>query len=99
MAQTTTNSSASIEDLSVQIDALKHDIAAITQSLGDYGKAKQAELRDTARHTAQDLAETSKQRALQAQAEAENFVRTQPATALGIAAGLGFLVGMMTTRK
>ena len=103
MAQKTTasgsNAEVTIDDLSNQIATLKNELASLTQTLGNYGKSKQAELTETARATAHDLAETGRARAVHTQEQAEDFVRTQPATALGIAAGLGFLIGMMTARK
>jgi ElaB/YqjD/DUF883 family membrane-anchored ribosome-binding protein len=78
----------SVEDLSKQIDALKNDLSALTQTLADYGVAKS----ETAANAAKD-------KALEAQLHAEEFIRTQPATSLGLAAGLGFLVGLITARR
>ena len=90
---------ATIEDLSTQIAILKDDIAALTSTMGDFGKTKVAEASETAKSTAADLSEASRQKAVETQAKAEEFVRTQPTTALGIAAGIGFLVGLMTVRR
>ena len=90
---------ATIDDLADQIATLKNDLATLTKSLGDYGKGKQAEVTQQALDSAHALADRTKQQALHAQSQTEEFVRTQPATALGIAAGIGFLVGMITARK
>ena len=90
---------ASLEDLSNQIAILKKDIASLTSSLGSYGKATAENAADTARSTAQDLTEMGRLKAMETQIRAEEFVRTQPTTALGIAAGIGFLVGLVTARR
>jgi len=88
-----------IDELSEQIALLKMDIASLTETLGDYGKAKSDEMRDTARTAAHDLSEAGRAKAMEAQKQAEEFLQTQPGTALGIAAGLGFLVGIVTARR
>jgi ElaB/YqjD/DUF883 family membrane-anchored ribosome-binding protein len=92
-------SSASIEDLSAQIEILKNDLSTLTQTLSDYGVAKTEEVTRSAKIKAEQLRAAGRETAADAQLQAEEFVRTQPATALGIAAGLGFLVGMFTARR
>lgn len=89
----------SIDDLSAQIELLKSDIADLTTAFGDYGKMKASKVQATAKKTAEDLAETGREKVLETQLQAEEFIRTQPATALGIAAGIGFLVGLVTARR
>ncbi|KIN65829.1 DUF883 domain containing protein [Sulfitobacter noctilucae] len=89
----------SMQEVSEQIKALQNDLAALTSSVADYGTAKTAEVRDAAKETAANLANQGRDKALETQLHAEEFVRTQPATALGIAAGLGFLVGMFSARR
>ncbi len=93
------NSEASIHEVSEQIKILQRDLAALTSTMGDYTAAKTAQVRDTAKEKASELASASRDKALETQMHAEEFVRTQPATALGIAAGVGFLVGMFTARR
>ena len=92
-------SDLSLEDLSKQIEILKSDISSLTSTLGEYAKSKGAEATDTAKAKAQKVAETGRDKAVEAQLHAEEFIRTKPATALGIAAGLGFLIGMITSRR
>lgn len=89
----------SIEDLSNQISILKNDIAKLTGTMTEFGKSKSREAADHAKSTAQGIADTGRDKALEAQLHAEEFVRTQPATALGIAAGVGFLAGLIATRR
>ena len=106
----TTNSDISIEDLSAQLEILKNDIAVLTSTMGAYGKAKAAEARDTANSKASEIRDSAQARAeelsaagiektKEAHKHAEDFVRTQPGTAIGIAAGVGFLVGLLTARR
>ena len=96
---TIVNKNTSLEDLSAQIDILKNDIATLTTSVGEYSKSKGRAAADSARSTANDLATSGRVKALETQDAAEEFVREQPAAALGIAAGLGFLVGLIATRR
>tara|TARA_R110002049_G_scaffold117332_2_gene270475 strand:+ start:52812 stop:53126 length:315 start_codon:yes stop_codon:yes gene_type:complete len=98
-ATTTADTSVSIDDLSAQIATLKNDVASLTATLGQYGKAKTEEMRKTATTTAHDLTDAGRAKALEAQKQAEEFIIAQPATALGIAAGVGFLVGLVTARR
>jgi ElaB/YqjD/DUF883 family membrane-anchored ribosome-binding protein len=88
ISSVTGNKNTSIDDLASQIDTLKNDLAKLTHSLSDYGVAK-----------TEAAAATARDKATEAQLHAEEFVRTQPATSIGIAAGLGFLIGMMTARR
>lgn len=101
MAKTPTSQTAqvTVDELAEQIAALKKDIASLTDTLGSYGKAKSDEMRQSARSAADDLTNAGRAKALEAQQQAEEFLKTQPGTALGIAAGLGFLVGLITARR
>ena len=98
MAKPTTGE-VSVEDLSAQIDILKNDLSNLTQALSDYGISKTGEATRAAKDAAAQMSAASRKKAYEAQAQAEEFVHTQPATALGIAAGVGFLIGMITARK
>ena len=94
------------EDLAKQIETLQSDLGTLTQTIADLGKAKgneavsatKAKLSD-ARDSVAEKADAARAQAVELQGQANDFIKQQPATALGIAAGLGFLVGMMTTRK
>lgn len=93
-------------DLSKQVSVLRDDIANLTAIVAEYSKAQGAQLKSTVESKAADLAETGASAARVAGAtakvaysDAENKVRENPATAVGIAAGLGFLVGLLTSRR
>ena len=93
------NTDASISEVSEQIKILQKDLAALTSTVGEYTSAKSAQVRDTAIEKASEYANAGRDKAIETQLHAEEFVRTQPATALGIAAGVGFLVGIFTARR
>ncbi|MFT6676714.1 MAG: ElaB/YqjD/DUF883 family membrane-anchored ribosome-binding protein [Sulfitobacter sp.] len=109
MARASTNGSAkemTVADLNDQIETLRNDLSTLTGSIAELGKAKKSQLGDAAAHQVEiarqkglDAADALGHRAKDAQHQAEDFVKTQPATALGIAAGVGFLVGMMSSRR
>ncbi|MBT0956155.1 DUF883 family protein [Alphaproteobacteria bacterium KMM 3653] len=97
---------ASTEDLAAQVETLRADLSKLTETMTAMGKNakdsaihaasdKAAQLRDSAA----DKAETARLQAMELQGQANDFVKNQPATALGIAAGVGFLVGFLTMRK
>ena len=88
-----------VDDLSEQITVLKNDIASLTSAVTEFSKAKGQAASDQVKATAADMSAAGRAKALEAQASAEEFVRTQPTAALGIAAGVGFIVGLMTVRR
>ncbi|MHA6263310.1 DUF883 family protein [Arenibacterium sp. CAU 1754] len=109
MARTSTNGSkadTTVADLSEQIAILRNDLSDLSGTIAGLGKTKTAELKDAAaqqadvaREKGAKAAEYVSERAHEAQAQANDFVKTQPGAALGIAAGLGFLVGYLSSRR
>ena len=96
----------SVEDLTEQMEILRSDISNLARTMADVTKAKGAEVgraaSDQARYAKQkgeEAVDVVTHQAREAQAYATDMVRSQPATALGIAAGLGFLIGMLNSRK
>lgn len=92
-------SAASIEDLAAQINILKNDLSALTQTLAQHSTNKAEDVKQTAADKAAELHAAGRDKVVEAQLHAEEFVRTQPATSLGLAAGLGFVVGMLVTAR
>lgn len=95
-----------VSDLSAQIETLRNDLSDLTSIITDLGKAKGNEAVSAAKSKAADArdvvadqAEVARKQAAELQSQANEFVHNQPAAALGIAAGLGFLVGFLGTRK
>ncbi|KIN74162.1 DUF883 family protein [Sulfitobacter guttiformis] len=88
-----------VDDLAAQIGTLKNDLATLTQKLSEFGVSKAESASHAAQAKASELKSAGQEKALEAQLHAEDFVRNQPAASLGIAAGLGFLIGMITARR
>lgn len=96
----------SVSELSTQLEALKADVKALTDTLTQLGKAKGQEFADAARYEAQALREKGEQkfadlhgRASELGDNTSQMVRENPATALGVAAGMGFLLGLILSRR
>ena len=94
------------EDLAEQMEALKSDFASLSKTLADYGKTKGNQIADAAENGVKSASEAGKVHAqkLKSQAvdighQAEDFVAEKPAISLGIAAGAGFLAGLLASRR
>lgn len=109
----TTGSSASAsagevttDDIRAQIAALQSDVAELTRTVGDYGRSRGDEAKAAAARKAEELkaradmvrhdAETQLRSGY---AQAETAVRDNPAAAVGLAAGVGFVLGLLSTRR
>lgn len=100
------NNDASPEDIADQLAVLREDLSVLTKTIADLGqdagddalaalKSKAGDVRDKASQSA----DAARAQTAQLQAQANDFIRDQPAAALGIAAGLGFLVGLLGARR
>lgn len=99
-------SSVTTDDLAKQMEVLREDLSSLTRTIADFGKAKGDEAVATAKLRAEEAgqklsghADTARLKAMDAQDQANEFIRTQPATALGVAAAFGFLIGFLGSRK
>ncbi len=106
MATKNSASTATTQDLELQLTALKKDISELTSIVGRMGQSKVTQLKSAAAAQVSDVKEkgVESKDAIVAQAEelgtkANDFVVKQPATALAIAAGVGFLMGFMSSKK
>ncbi len=102
----TASKEPTVADLTKQIDTLKSDISKLTSLVGELGTSKAAAARDAAREKAQELRSEGERYAKEAgqmahdSAEAAlDTVRRQPATAVALAVGIGFLVGLVTSSR
>lgn len=93
-------------DIGAQISALKADVAALTVTLGQYAKAQKNNMTNAAsdgmhalRDRAVDQVDAARLMGEKSYANAENMVRNHPAGSIAVAAGVGFLVGMVATRR
>lgn len=106
MNMKTKSSNTDASDVAEQMAILRADIGALTAAVSDLAVAKGNEVSDVAKQkfaSAKDAAavqaNAAKQQAGQLQDQANEFVRTQPATAVGMAAAVGFVIGMLISRK
>jgi ElaB/YqjD/DUF883 family membrane-anchored ribosome-binding protein len=96
-----------LAELQNQIEILKNDIQGLSRTLGEVGRAETYRLAEAAKAKGAAVKSASEEQLehLRATAEgygrdASTFVREQPGTALGFAAGFGFLIGfLMRNRK
>ena len=106
MATTTKKETPSVDDIAEQLEVLRADMTSLTKSLASFGSEsaeqvgrgvaqRAADLRDRASHDVDRL----RARAGDLAGDAENFMHERPATAIGIAVALGFVVGMLSTRR
>jgi ElaB/YqjD/DUF883 family membrane-anchored ribosome-binding protein len=93
-------------DLSKQVAVLREDIATLTAVVAEYSVAQGVHVKALVAERADDLAqsgraaaESAKGAAKVAYSDAEDAIRANPASAVGMAAGLGFLVGLLTSRR
>ncbi|GAA3852992.1 DUF883 family protein [Celeribacter arenosi] len=103
---TAATENATTEDLQAQIATLKKDISSLTKTFADYGRAQGEQVRngateayDAARVATEKQAADLQKQALAAYGDVENKVRENPSASIGVAAGLGFLVGLVTAAR
>lgn len=99
-----------LAEIATQLAALRADLDGLRAAVAAFGQAQVDELRETAQETASDLrargeaklragAEVAQEQAQDAFNRTADFVARQPGTAIGLAAGLGFLLGLLTQRR
>lgn len=93
-------------ELQAQIATLKADMSELTATVARYGRAQTEALKAQARNGLHTVAAKGQEQLTQAQemaaakyAETEDYVRAHPAASVGIAAGAGFLVGLLASRR
>ncbi|WP_316013817.1 glycine zipper domain-containing protein [Roseobacter sp. HKCCA0434] len=96
----------STDDLAKQVDALKADIAALTDTITKLGKEKATSAKEEVELRAQllkqqgvDAANSAQDELTRLTGEAERAVRERPGAALAIAAGIGLVIGLLSGRK
>lgn len=96
---------AQMADIEEQLARLSEEMKALTGIVSDFGSGKI----DTARAQASGIADELKSRSVStinrasktltaAESDFEDQIRTNPLAAVGIAAGIGFLLAMVTKR-
>ncbi|MCO6184678.1 YqjD family protein [Rhizobium sp. L1K21] len=99
------NNHAQMADIEEQLAKLSEEMKALTSVVSDFGSGKVS----NARAQASDIADELKTRSVStinrasktlsaAETDFEDQIRTNPLAAVGIAAGVGFLLAMVTKR-
>ncbi len=93
-------------DLQKQVQSLKSDIAALTSAMTDYAKAQRAGIAavagtsvDLIRKKGTESIDAASEIATKGYSQAEHTVRNNPAGAVAVAAGVGFLIGLLSVRR
>lgn len=99
-------SEAEKESIEHQLATIREDISKLTSSLTDLGRAQGTAAKEHAKATAADLRARGEDNVRYAQDQAtaavhraETTVRENPGAAVGIAAGIGFAVGMLMSAR
>lgn len=105
-AKKTAAKETSMDDVTEQMAILRDDISALTTTLAELVQDKSSNLSDAAKAKAeeaqrkvQDGADQAMNQAANARAYVEDTVARNPGGALAVAAGVGFLVGMISARR
>ena len=100
------NDTTAAGEIGAQLSALKADVGALTVALGQYAKAQKNNLGNAAsdgmhalQNHAVDQMNATRQMGEKSYANAESLVRSHPAGSIAVAAGVGFLVGLVATRR
>ncbi|MEO8242324.1 MAG: DUF883 domain-containing protein [bacterium] len=93
-------------DLQKQVQSLKSDIASLTSALSDYARAQRTGIAAAASTGAEILRQkgahsldAASDLAGRGYSQAEATVRKNPASAVAVAAGVGFLIGVLSGRR
>ncbi|MGE0845805.1 MAG: YqjD family protein [Flavobacteriaceae bacterium] len=98
-------SPVSASDIEAQIAQIRGDIAELGKVVSAYGTGKAKEMKGRADAASSDIADSSREALASLRSEFEALesdlrarVREKPVQALGIAAGIGFLVALLARR-
>lgn len=96
---------ASATDVEKQLAQLSADIAALTKVVASFGSGKLDEASQQAKMFAEDLSQRSsaaasdiKDRLAAAESDLEGRIRRNPLASVGIAAGVGFFLALLSRR-
>ncbi|WP_043770725.1 DUF883 family protein [Roseivivax isoporae] len=94
------------EALAAQIDTLRNDLSEVTSLLTEMGLRRRDETVaaakervDALRREGSERLHDAQRRATDAQDQVLESIRRQPGTAMGIAVAVGFLAGLLTSRR
>lgn len=85
---------ATTGDLQADLEALRRDLASLTQTVASFGSGKIRE----AGETSQQYMDTARERFLNAEEDIEAYVRAKPLQSLAMAAGVGYVLALLSRR-
>ncbi|MBV2184647.1 MAG: DUF883 family protein [Rhizobium sp.] len=98
-------SGASASDIQAELENLRRDIAALTQTVASFGTGKLKEAGNRASQLGAEAADASAQYVesarstlISAEQDLEAHIRTKPLQSIAIAAGIGFLAALLSRR-
>ncbi|MCX8996913.1 DUF883 domain-containing protein [Rhizobiaceae bacterium BDR2-2] len=96
---------ATTADLEQQVEQIRKDISALTETITSLAAGKAEEVKAHALKAGSDVAEASsnafeaaRDQVCAAQADLEDRIRAKPLQSLGVAAGIGFFLALLTRR-
>ncbi len=89
----------SSEDVTEQLETLRADIAALSQTMSDFAKQRAGDFAERSREEFTHRTQAAAKSAADLSRQAEDAVRAQPITATAIAAGIGFVLGYISHRR
>ena len=97
---------AELKDIYAVLEVLKEDMKQLSKTVSDVGKAEAERAVNTAKDKGREVRKAGEEQvdALRATAEdygraTGNYIRENPTSAVGIAAGLGFLLGFFLSSR
>lgn len=97
-----TASDPGLEDIYAMMEVMKSDMQQLAKTIGEVGKAEARRASEGVKDTTHHLRETGQEQVDALRAQAESYgrqvgtsVQDNPLAALGIAAGAGFILGML----
>jgi len=81
-------------DVQADLEALRRDLAALTQTVASFGSSKIRQ----AGETSQQYVDSARETILNAEEDLEAYVRSRPLQSLAIAAGVGYVLALLSRR-
>lgn len=85
---------ATTGDVQADLEALRRDLASLTQTVASFGSGKIRQ----AGETSQQYMDTARERFMNAEEDIEAYVRAKPLQSLAMAAGVGYVLALLSRR-
>lgn len=86
--------SASSDDIQAELETLRRDIAALTQTVASYGSGKIRQAGDASR----EYVDSAREQLQNIEQDIEAYVHAKPFQSLAIAAGVGYVLALLSRR-